>query len=46
MHQKLGRLTEDINTNNDRLNSISKENEQLKLSLEVTQEKNDYRFQK
>lgn len=46
MHQKLGRLTEDINTNNDRLNSISKENEQLKLSLEITQEKNDYRFQK
>lgn len=46
MDQKLGRLTEDINTNNDRLNSISKENEQLKLSLEVTQEKNDYRFQK
>ena len=46
MHQKLGRLTEDINTNNDMLNSISKENEQLKLSLEITQEKNDYRFQK
>lgn len=46
MHQKLGRLTKDINTNNDRLNSISKENEQLKLSLEVTQGKNDYRFQK
>ena len=37
---------EDIKSNNDRLNSTSKEHGQLKLSLEPTQEMNDDTFQK